>query len=530
MNNLIKLTKINLLTFGEFYKVKNAKTSKEKRKASSKFVLMLFLLIYFGFCIYLLADQMMKGFMLLNAPSLLLGFFMMISSLFILLTNILKINGILFNYKDYDLLMSLPIKTEIVIASKLTLLYVFNLMYALLFMIPSMIVYINYVDVSIIFYLLFVITVLFIPVLPIVIASIIGTILTSITSKFEKKKLGQTIFTFALLLGIMYLQQKLVTMKDIDIAGMATSLLNTINKVYPLVNTYVDILANSNILSLIIFTVLPILVFYVFVQLLNKNYESINTRLSNVTVHNKFKIKEYKMNSPLKALYKKELSKFLSSPNYIINNSFGAIFSIIAVLLFVFMGSDKLDSLLQMEGFSDLFIKTGPILLGSFAAMCCTTCSSISLEGKNLWIIKSIPAKTLDIFKSKILVNLTLIIPVMIINAIILSIYLKVSILTFIFMLVLPIFYAIFISQLGLVINLLFPNFEWKNEIVVIKQSTAAFLSVMLGMVVAVVPLIIPYHFSTNIYMTLVLLVIIILNILLYVFLKSEGIKKFNNL
>lgn len=50
-----------------------------------------------------------------------------------------------------------------------------------------------------------------------------------------------------------------------------------------------------------------------------------------------------------------------------------------------------------------------------------TSCVSIYLEGKNLWILKSSPIKEMDIFKSKILLNLPLTIPISIICFIFLS-------------------------------------------------------------------------------------------------------------
>lgn len=55
---------------------------------------------------------MIDGFIMLNIPYMFLTLFMLFSSMFILATNIFKVNGTIFNFKDYDLLMSLPVKKK----------------------------------------------------------------------------------------------------------------------------------------------------------------------------------------------------------------------------------------------------------------------------------------------------------------------------------------------------------------------------------------------------------------------------------
>lgn len=530
MSNLIKLTKINLLTFFDLYKVKNAKDNKEKQKALRKVILILLLFIYFGFVIYKLADQLMGGLVALEIPNVILGLFMMFTSVFLIFTNILKISGILYNNRDYELLMGLPIKRNTIIISKVVELYIMNIVYTLLLMIPATIAYVKYVNVNVIFYILDIFTILLIPLIPLVISCILGTLLTSVFSKMKHKNWGQLILTIILIFGIMIINEKLTTISQIDMANMAASLMKSLNNYYPLVGIYMDIMTYYNLLSLLIFTGLPFAIFYLFLIILSGNYEKINSKLNSTSIHNKFILKRYKKNSPLKALYKKEISRYFASPNYVINTCFGAIFSVIAIVLFMIVGGDKLDTLIDVPGFSDLFTKTTPLLLGAFAVMNCTTYCSISLEGKNLWIVKSIPAEPLTIFMSKILVNLTIIVPVIVVDSILLSIYLKLKLLTCLFMIITPIAYAIFISIFGIVINMKFPTFDWKNEVYLVKQSVPSFIAIMVGMAFAIIPLTINYHFSDNLYITLITSIMLILDIIIYQYMKKNSVKEFNNL
>ena len=44
-----------------------------------------------------------------------------------------------------------------------------------------------------------------------------------------------------------------------------------------------------------------------------------------------------------------------------------------------------------------------PLILGALIMMTCTTSVSLSLEGKNLWILKSLPITKEEIYKGKML-------------------------------------------------------------------------------------------------------------------------------
>lgn len=70
-------------------------------------------------------------------------------------TTINKASGVLFSYKDYDLVMSLPVKTSHVVASRILQLYVLNLFFTLMAMLPAGAVYAIKVNPGALFYLFF---------------------------------------------------------------------------------------------------------------------------------------------------------------------------------------------------------------------------------------------------------------------------------------------------------------------------------------------------------------------------------------
>ena len=114
MRNFLNITKIYLLSFFEIYKVFHATTKEEKKKATIKLLIIFFSFGAMSSLIYYYAREMISGFITLDIPYIFLTQFMVMVSLFTVFSNIYKINGTLFDFRDYDLLLALPIKRSTV--------------------------------------------------------------------------------------------------------------------------------------------------------------------------------------------------------------------------------------------------------------------------------------------------------------------------------------------------------------------------------------------------------------------------------
>jgi len=244
-------------------------------------------------------------------------------------------------------------------------------------------------------------------------------------------------------------------------------------------------------------------------------------------------MKSLKTSSSLKALFNKEMKRYLSSYIYIMNTSLGVIVLTLGVIAMVIFGSDQLDQLLGIPNFEEILRIATPLLMAFLCLINSTTQASISLENKSLGILKSLPIKTREILLSKILVNLVVVMPFIFINATILAFYLKLSFLTYVLCLIIPLLSTIFIASFGLIINLAFPVLEWDNEVRAIKQSMASLITVLSGMALAMAPigLLIYFEFKyLNIFIWGIMGSLIILDILLIWHLNIWGVKKFERL
>ena len=530
MKKLLKLTKINLLTFFDIHKVINPVSKKEKKKAI--WMLLLYILSFglLAFTFFSASRFMLSGLILMEIPHILLVLFMAASSILSVMSSVSKVNKTIFNSDDYNILLSLPIKKSTIISSKIILLYISNLVFTLLLMFPAYLAYILKVDVALSFHFYYLITLFLIPVVPTVIGSIIGSLLSSITSRFKYKNFVNVFLNLVLFLGVYALSYRVQSLTTIDLANLSDSFVSKINNIYPLSKMYLNIIQNESLYNFILFVLISIIIYELFKYSLVKYFDNINSKLSAVTIVNEYKDSDVKQNSKLISLYKKELKRYFSSPLYVLNTALGCVILIIALIVFAIYGSESLDALLDIPNLSNYLILYGPLVFCAFCALSCTTNSSISLEGKNIWILKSLPVTVKEIFLSKIMVNLTILYPTILIGSILITYIANLTFINFLLLLFVPGIFSLFISGTGILTNLYFPDFEWKNEVKPIKQSISVVVSLAIGFALSLIPIFIKLNINNMLYSFIYGLFLILITYILYRILFTKGKKLFKSL
>jgi len=165
--------------------------------------------------------------------------------------------------------------------------------------------------------------------------------------------------------------------------------------------------------------------------------------------------------------------------------------------------------------------------------MGCTTASTISLEGKQISLLKSFPVSITTIFKAKIAVNLTLTLTGLIICLPFIFFVLPFTIVEMILTTWLTVAYSVFSALFGLICNLKLPVFNWQTEANVVKQSISVLVSLLGGILAVMVPFFVGTRYlsieMSNLLLGLAIIVTLI-NLGLGIFLKRVGVKWFSNL
>ena len=171
----------------------NYQTKKNSKKIT-KILIPIFLFIIVCFSVGVYANALGRLMHKVNLTYIMLNMFFFLVTILAFIEGIYKSQGILFEAKDNDLLLSLPIKRSTILFSRIFKLLLFEYLYNLLILIPAFIVYIYYEHPSINFYLISIIMILLIPIIPTIVSCFFGYLIKTISSKFRSKKIIQTIY------------------------------------------------------------------------------------------------------------------------------------------------------------------------------------------------------------------------------------------------------------------------------------------------------------------------------------------------
>lgn len=532
MSKLVSLLKINFISSMGINKFTKEKSKVERNKA-------IFLAATIGFTMIMLLvmavlyfELLAKGLQQFGLLDIILVMGFIISVVMILFTSIYKAQGILFSFKDYDLLMSLPIKKSDILISKMTQLLVVNYFFSLFVLLPSAIIYFKYSNISSLFFLNLLLVYLTLPLIPIIVASIIAFGISYISSRMRHKNLVITLGTLAIVFIFFIASFKSNELINSFIAN-SKSISEGILKIYPPAILAVRGLANNNFIDILLFVVLSVAVFAIFILVFSKSFKTITSRLQESYKKSNYKMKEMKSSTQLISLIRKEVKRYFASPIYVINTIIGPVLLLGMSIATVFMGEKVLATILEVDIVKEIIPVFLIVMVCGTLVLSCTTNSSISLEGKNLWILKSSPIKPIVIFKAKIALNLLLILPALLISDIIFAFSLKLSVIQFIWLIVISGIFSLIVPIVGIIINLLFPKFNWVSETAVVKQGASVLIQMLASAIIVAIPvLIFIYGNIQNINLFLLGTVIYELIILgtITVILNTTAVKLFNRL
>lgn len=529
-NSFINSTGINCLS-------KGIDNSKEKKKLliTTATLLLIATVICFMSTSYSIALAMVLKPM--GYLDLILIVAILFSCILSFIMSIYKAQGILFSSKDYDLLMALPIKNSTILTSKILSLMSISYIETALIIVPASIVYFIYNgSLSWIFFIIQVVGLIFIPMIPIIAASIIAMIITFISLRFKHKNIATTVVGMVVLLLILIVSMNMQNYINVFVEN-SDSIVSGLSRIYLPAMYLKDALVNYDVVNLLKFIGISIIPFVIFVVVFSKIFKTINGKLSESYKKANYKVKKLETSSITKALVTQELRRYFATPIYVMNTAFGMVLLVAASIATLFVSKKTLVELLGYPEIVDMIPISILVILVFTIGISCTTNSSISLEGNRLWILKALPIEPKYIFKGKIITNLIITIPAAVIANIIFYIGLKFEVKYLIFNLVISIVFSILSAVLGLIINLCFPKMDWTNPTTVVKQSASVMITTLgiLILTLAITGILIALVKIFNVTNMIIILTVVLILFLIILFasikvLDNIGSKKFNRL
>ncbi|MDO4453703.1 MAG: hypothetical protein Q4B90_04340 [Eubacteriales bacterium] len=411
------------------------------------------------------------------------------SSLAVLFTSLFKTNSYLIGAKDYELLQALPIPAGTIVSCRLLVSYCIECLFGAALLLPTGIYYRITFGEPVRFYLLLILAILFLPVFPIIISAVLGALLTAVSSRFRHKNIVMILGSVLLLVGIFFFSFRLPQIAVQDFQSMNEALLAGIFQIYPLTQLFFESVCLGMMSSTLLYLGISILCMILFSFIMQKTYQFLNTSLMAHRVRADYKIRNLKNRSVFQALFRKEWKRYLASPLYVTNTAVGYLLMIILSVFLCFSGADAIETFITIPGISDIVVLALPFVLATLSAMCCSTAASISIEGKNFWQMVTLPVKPSKIYNSKRAINLVLAIPAILISGIFIAVRIPLNAVSTFFLFAIPLAYTLLITELGLILNILFPKFDWKNETAIVKQGLPVCICVFGGMALGMVPI-----------------------------------------
>lgn len=192
----------------------------------------------------------------------------------------------------------------------------------------------------------------------------------------------------------------------------------------------------------------------------------------------RFEHRAVRAQSVQRALFGKELRRFTASPNYMLNCGLGILMLPVAGIVLLIKGG-ALGRML-----ADVFsgnVGVVPVLMCAavclLASMNDMAAPAVSLEGRNLWLVQSLPVVPWQALRAKLDVQLVLTGVPVLFCALCMVIVLPGSALEKALLVIVALLYTLLSALAALALGLKMPNLTWTNETTPIKQSGCVMLS-----------------------------------------------------
>lgn len=478
------LTELQLKNLYGLNAFKHTKDKKVKQRTIglgfAMLLVVLMIAAYIGMAAY--------GYVMIGMEEVLPAYLIMLSSLVILFFTVFKAGSVIFQQNAYDILCSLPVSQTAIVVSRFIRMYVENLLLTVIVMLPGIVVYGVMVKPGISFYLIGCVVTIFIPLIPITIATFLGALVTAIASRMKHKSLVSAALMILLVVGIMLGTSSLSTMGDqfnIDmLQNLSKVLLAVIAKIYPPAIWFGTAMVSGDFFLCFAAIAGGLVAFMVTIALVSAKFHEICRSLYSTTANHNYRMEHLKKTSVLGALYKRESKRYFSSSIYVTNTIVGPVLAVVYSGAVFGIGLDKVQKALGLP----IDVKGAvPFLLAVIFSVMTTTCTSVSMEGKELWIVKSLPVRTKELLDSKLLLGLSLAAPFYIISEILLIWALKPDFMELLWLVFVPLICILFSNVFGITINLKMPVFNWENEVTVVKQSASSMIGGLGGCAIVLV-------------------------------------------
>lgn len=485
------LLKKQFAELGSVYAI-NKKTGKQRSKGASIGVIIALIfgalscgVAFFGMGMLLGGSYIPKG-----LDWLYFAMFGAIAVFVSLVGEVFATYSMLYNAKDNELLLSMPIPSRTILLSRMSTLYVMSLIFAAIVFVPAMIAY--YINGGAFTWpglICCLVLLLVLALAALALACLLGWVVALIGSKIKGNKAVITSLVAVLLMGVYYMvyfRLNKILQSAAENADRIAEVMRA--KLMPLY--HVGLAATGKPLYLLFVTAGVAALFAVIWLLLSRNF--LRLALADRSAGGaKLRGGEIKAGSADRALLGREFKHFTSSTAYLLNCGIGIVMLLAIGVIALVRAPVVRDTIAKMAENAPVLASAMPVaaavIIMFTMGMNLITAPSVSLEGANIWILQTMPVDPARALNAKQRMHVLLNGAAAIIAGALICAALKLDIVDSLLVIVCTIAFIWLISALGLAVNIKKPSLDWTNETVPIKQGASVVITMFSGWGVAAV-------------------------------------------
>ena len=506
--------------------------SQTKGKAVGYALLMLYCFCAFTFLFYTSFSQLAAAFFPLGLGWLYFAMFAIMAFALMFIGSVFTAKSQLFEAKDNEQLLSMPVKPGMILLSRMAALLVMNFVFELVVALPVLVAWLRYGSVSGTGVLSFIVIVLALPLFSLAVSCLFAWLISLITSHMRNTTVVTMVLSVVFLLAYFafcFRMNAYVT----TLAANGQTIAGALSAAVPLV-WLGQAAAEGSLAGLgltLLWTVLPFVLAY---ALLARSFVRIvTTHRGKVRI--RYEKKEMRVLPQSTALYRRELARLTSSSGYMLNAGLGLVFELALAVLAVVKRQELLTVFQVMPALKQAL---APILLLAgmlVSGMVFFTASSVSLEGKSYWIVRSMPVPTKKVLRAKLNLSNSLSAGPALLMMLVCALVLGLPAVEVILLLACQLLFVLLSADIGLMEDLRHCNLDWINETQAAKQGAGVVLTMLIvwGFVLAIGAayfLLLANVMDTPVFLALVLALLAILYALSGHWLMTRGAKRFESL
>lgn len=467
------------------------KTGKKRSKGGITGIaaLLLFSAISIGFAFFGMGMLFASNFVPMGLDWLYFAMMGMIAVFVSIIGEVFGTYSMLYNAKDNDALLSMPIPPRIILLSRMTTLYIMSAGFVALVFIPALIAYFLNAPFSAVCLVFGIIMIFVLGLLALMLACLLGGLVALIGSKIRGNKAVITVIVSLILLGAYYViyfrMNKLLQSAVENADNIAKAMKSWLIPFY-----HMGLGTAGSPLHMLLFTAGVIILFTLVWLLLASNFTRLVTRQASSKAK-RFESGQIKTASVKKALLGREFKHLSASAAYMLNCGLGVVMALGASVFALIKGGDIRALTSGLEGGMSVVLVLLPAIIAAaimfLISLNCFTAPSVSLEGQNIWIVQTMPVEAKEVLRSKQYMHVLINGSLAIICTVLLSVAVGISAVDAVFVGACTVGYALLTSAVGLAVNIKKPVLDWTNETVPIKQSASVAIAIFGGMGAATV-------------------------------------------